>query len=103
MSPWDSLLDRLDHLVDGREPLPHGLETELADLLAAAMLDGMADRELDPTDCARWLAALVRTEARVSSPDGVPDASLSMLRVIVTRWLHPPRLDGTTPTFGAGD
>ncbi len=93
MTPWDRLLDRLDELACSPGALPADLELELGDLLVSAMRDGMADRELDPADSARWLATLVRTLAALQPQEARPDDSLSTLRVIVTRWLHPARLD----------
>lgn len=89
MTAWDELLDRIDHLVASRALLTDELATELATLVGRAMDEGTADRELDADDCGRWLVALLRAETSVH--DG--DTSLATLRTIVTRWLHPGRLD----------
>lgn len=97
MSPWDRLLDRLDDLACSPEPLPPELADELTVQVAAAMADGMADRELDPTDCGRWLATLVHSLHALQPAEVRPDDTLSTLRVIVTRWLHPGRLDPVDP------
>ncbi|WP_375000592.1 hypothetical protein [Aeromicrobium sp. CTD01-1L150] len=93
MSPWDRLLDRLDELACAPHELPDDLESEISALLLAAMRDGMADRELDPADSARWLATLLRTLTVLQPQEARADDTLSTLRVIVTRWLHPARLD----------
>ena len=93
MSPWDLLLHRLDELACAPTTLPAGLTDELTDLLREAMRDGMADRELDPVDSARWLATLLHSLATLQPHEAHQDDTLSTLRVIVTRWLHPARLD----------
>jgi hypothetical protein len=93
VSPWDRLLDRLDALAHAAGPLPRDVEDEIGGLLLAAMEDGMADRELDPADSARWLVTLLRTLGTLQPREDREDDTLSTLRVIVTRWLHPSRLD----------
>ena len=93
MSPWDRLLDRLDDLACSPDPLPADLAGELTVQVAAAMADRMADRELDPADCGRWLATLVHSLHALQPGEARSDDTLSTLRVIVTRWLHPGRLD----------
>lgn len=101
MSAWDQLLDRIDVLVDQAAPVDAGVEAELTELVGAAQLDGTADRELDTADAGRWLAALLRARIDVAAAgEARPDDSLSTLRVVITRWLHPGRLDQTPPTFG---
>ena len=97
MSPWDQLLDRLDHLACSPTALPDDLTTELTGLVEAAMADGMADRELDPADCGRWLATLLHSLHTLQPAEQRADDSLSTLRVVVTRWLHPGRLDPADP------
>lgn len=84
-SAWDDLLDRLDHCADSHPTLE-----ELVALVSAAQSDGLADAELDAVDCGRWLQGLIQVHAGM---DDVGDRALSTLRVMVTRWLHPPRLD----------
>lgn len=102
MSSWDDLLDRVDTLVAHEEPVDDSVEAELRALLLGAMADGTADRELDPVDAGRWLTALLRTHHDVQAQgEELPDDALSTLRVIITRWLHPGRLDQAPPTFGA--
>ena len=99
-SPWDALLDRLDRAVAHREQVSSDLVDELADLLVEAMREGTADRELDPGDSARWLGSLLRAQRlEQDEHESAPDEALSTLRVIVTRWLHPGRLDRTLATF----
>lgn len=97
MSPWDRLLDRLDELACSPEPLPADLVDELTAQVAASMADGMADRELDAADCGRWLATLVHSLHALQPAETRADDTLSTLRVIVTRWLHPGRLDPLDP------
>ncbi len=102
MSAWDALLDRIDLVVHEGTEVDAGVEAELTTLLVGAMRDGTADRELDPGEAGRWIAALLRTHASVADAgEERPDDALSTLRVIVTRWLHPGRLDQSPPTFGA--
>lgn len=93
MTPWDRLLDRIDELVHRGTPVTPDVEAELTTLLVDAMRDGVADRELDPDDSGRWLAMLLRTLTALRPDEQRPDDTLSTLRVIVTRWLHPARLD----------
>jgi hypothetical protein len=100
MTAWDALLDRVDTLVDARADVDETVEAELTGLLVEAMRDGTADRELDPGDAGRWLATLLRAHAAVQDAgEEHPDDALSTLRVIITRWLHPGRLDQAPPTF----
>lgn len=93
MSAWDLLLHRLDELACAPGPLPADLADELTALVRDAMRDGMADRELDPRDSALWLATLLQSLLTLQPHETRPDDTLSTLRVIVTRWLHPARLD----------
>lgn len=101
MSAWDDLLDHVDRLVDAQASIDDEVEADLVELVGAAQLDGTADRELDTADAGRWLAALLRARADVQAAgERRDDDALSTLRVIITRWLHPGRLDQTPPTFG---
>jgi hypothetical protein len=90
---WDELLDTLDHAVAAPDRLPD--PAEIARLVRRGMDEGSVDRELDPDACGRWIAALARTHAAVVAehPDLDPDTELALLRLVVTRWLHPRRLD----------
>jgi hypothetical protein len=91
---WDRLLDQLDHLAGNPDlPLSPGVERTFATLCAQAIGDGSVDRELHVEDAARWLAGLIvaHRAVREAHPDLPPDADLGMLRVMVTRWLHPAR------------
>lgn len=99
MTPWDHLMDRLDELVHAGTEIGDDVEPELTDLLLAAMRDGVADRELDPADSGRWLATLLRVHQELRRDEHRSDDALSTLRVIVTRWLHPGRLDQAPPVF----
>lgn len=100
MSAWDALLDRVDEIVAARLDVDAEVQDELTDLLLGAMHDGTADRELDPYTAGFWLACLLRTHATVQAAgEDQPDDALSTLRVIITRWLHPGRLDQAAPTF----
>ncbi|TXL62264.1 hypothetical protein [Aeromicrobium terrae] len=90
---WDELLDALDHAVAAPDrPVD---PAEIARLVRQGMDEGSVDRELDPEACGRWIAALTRTHAAVVAehPDLDSDTELALLRVVVTRWLHPRRLD----------
>jgi hypothetical protein len=92
-SAWDRLLDAVDHAVAAPD---RPVEPDhLARLVRDAVAEGSVDRELDPEDCGRWIAALARTHANVVAehPDLDPDTELALLRLVVTRWLHPRRLD----------
>lgn len=100
MTAWDALLDRVDAIVDARTEVDDAVQAELTELLVGAMRDGTADRELDPGQSGLWLGTLLRTHAVVQDAgEEQPDDALSMLRVIITRWLHPGRLDQAPPTF----
>lgn len=102
MSAWDALLDRVDVIADARTDVDDAVQAELTELLVGAMRDGTADRELDPGQAGLWIAALLRTHAVVQDAgEDRADDALSMLRVIITRWLHPGRLDQAPPTFGS--
>ncbi|RYY51238.1 MAG: hypothetical protein EON53_01715 [Actinomycetales bacterium] len=102
MSAWDALLDRVDVIADARADVDDAVQAELTELLVGAMRDGTADRELDPGQAGLWLAALLRTHTEVQDAgEERSDDALSMLRVIITRWLHPGRLDQAPPTFGS--
>lgn len=100
MTAWDALLDRVDAIVDARLDVDPTVQDELTALLVGAMRDGTADRELDPGQAGLWIAALLRTHSLVQDAgEDRADDALSMLRVILTRWLHPGRLDQAPPTF----
>ena len=91
-SAWDMLLDLIDHLAATPEvQLSEDIERTFAALCVAAIADGAADRELHVADTARWLTGLVRAHraVRMAHPDVLPDDDLAVLRVIITRWLHP--------------
>lgn len=97
MSAWDDLLDHLDHVAAGRHDTS---ASQLTTMLRAAQREGLADGELDPVDAGRWLERLVAARDDLDAGD---DTALSTLRVVVTRWLHPPRLDlaaRAAETFG---
>lgn len=91
---WDRLLDLLDHFAGKPDlPLSHDVERTLAALCAQAIDDGSVDRELHVDDTARWLVGLVvaHRAIRDAHPEVSPEADLGVLRVVVTRWLHPAR------------
>lgn len=93
---WDRLLDLIDHLAGTPEfPLPEDIENVFAGLCEEAARDGSVDRELHAIDTARWLAGLVSAHryVRAAHPEVAADDDLAVLRVIVTRWLHPARVD----------
>jgi hypothetical protein len=92
---WDRLLDLIDHLAgEPDNPLPDDLENQFATLCEEAARDGSVDRELHTSDTARWLAGLLDAHRAIRSahPDNAADDDLAVLRVIVTRWLHPARV-----------
>ena len=93
---WDRLLDLLDHLAGTPDaPLPDDIENVFAGLCEEAARDGSVDRELHALDTARWLAGLITAHqsVRATHPENAADDDLAVLRVIVTRWLHPARID----------
>jgi hypothetical protein len=93
---WDRLLDLIDHLAGTPEtPLPDDIENVFAGMCEEAARDGSVDRELHAIDTARWLAGLVTAHraVRAAHPEVRADDDLAVLRVIVTRWLHPARVD----------
>jgi hypothetical protein len=95
-APYERLLDLTDRLASDPE-LPVNADTErtLEHLVIAGMADRSIDRELHLLDVVRWLLALVhgRRALRVSHPDIAPDDELALMRVLITRWLHPARRD----------
>lgn len=93
-TPWDRLLDLIDHFADRPAlPLDDDSERTFASLCEAATEDGDIDRELKPHDVGRWLTGLVATHRllRQAHPEIESDDDLAVLRTIVTRWLHPAR------------
>jgi hypothetical protein len=94
--PWDELLDLIDHLAgDPDVALGTDVERRFAALCSKAIEAGEVDRELHVDDTARWLTALLAAHrvAREAHPDVPADDDGAVLRLIVTRWLHPHRLD----------
>lgn len=93
---WDRLVDLLDHFAANPDlPLTADVERTLAALCDQAISDGAVDRELHVEGAARWLVGLViaHRAVREAHPEVDPDDDLGVLRVVVTRWLHPARLD----------
>jgi hypothetical protein len=93
---WDRLLDLIDHLAGAPDNrLPDDLENQFAGLCEEAARDGSVDRELHAIDTARWLAGLIEAHrsVRTAHPEIAADDDLAVLRVIVTRWLHPVRVN----------
>ena len=65
---WDRLLDLIDHLAGAPDNrLPDDLENQFAGLIEA------------------------HRSVRTAHPEIAADDDLAVLRVIVTRWLHPVR------------
>ncbi len=96
ISAWDQLLDLIDHLAGNTDaPVPDDIENTFAGLCEDAARDGSVDRELHAIDTARWLAGMIEAHRNVRSahPEVAADDDLAVLRVIVTRWLHPARVD----------
>lgn len=96
--PWDELLDTIDRLATstGSEP---AIEQTFAALVTRAIERGDVDAELHVDDTARWLRAMLvaHRTTRDTHPDVAADDDLAVLRLIVTRWLHPHRLDQRDP------
>jgi hypothetical protein len=93
-SAWDRLLDLVDHLATHPVAPPTSeLEVTLAALVSEAVVDRSVDRELHVPDTARWLAGLVagHRAVRDAHPEIDADTDLAVLRLIITRWLHPAR------------
>lgn len=94
--PWDELLNIIDHLAaDPEAVLDRSVEQAFAELIARGIESRTVDGELHVDDTARWLCAMLvaHRAARDVHPDVAPDDDLAVLRLIVTRWLHPHRLD----------
>lgn len=94
--PWDELLDIIDHLAADQDAvLDPSVEQAFAELIVRGIENGTVDGELHVDDTARWLCAMLvaRRAARDAHRDVAPDDDLAVLRLIVTRWLHPHRLD----------
>lgn len=93
---WDELLDAVDHLAaDPGGALDHSAEERLVVGITRAVDEGDVDRELHVDDTARWLTAMLvaHRAVREQHPEVSADRELALLRLIVTRWLHPHRLD----------
>jgi len=93
---WDQLLDTIDHLAgDPDAVLDRDAERTFAALCTDAIADGSVDGELHVDDTARWLCAMLvaHRSARRAHPRVPADADGAVLRLIITRWLHPHRLD----------
>ena len=98
--PWDDLLNAVDHLAaqpDSR--LDETVEGTFSDLIIRAIAAGSVDAELHVDDTARWLTAMLAAHraAREAHPEVAADDDGAVLRLIVTRWLHPHRLDQRDP------
>ncbi|MDR7085958.1 hypothetical protein J2X11_000797 [Aeromicrobium panaciterrae] len=92
---WDEVLDTIDHLaVDPEAVLDGSVEQAFATLILKGIENGTVDGELHVDDTARWLCAILvaHRAARDAHPDVAADDDLAVLRLIVTRWLHPHRL-----------
>ena len=99
-SAWDQLFETIDHLAAHTElVLDERVERTFADLCTEAISSGAVDAELHVDDTARWLTALLAAHraARQAHPELDPDEDGAVLRLIVTRWLHPHRLDQREP------
>lgn len=91
---WDQLLDTIDHLArDADLVLDDAVERTFATLITDAISDGQVDAELHVDDTARWLTAMLvaHRAAREAHPEVGADDDGAVLRLIVTRWLHPHR------------
>ena len=98
--PWDELLDTIDHLAaDPQAELDRAVEQSFAELIVRGIANGAIDGELHVGDTARWLCAMIvaHRAARDVHPELSADEDLAVLRLIVTRWLHPHRLDQREP------
>ena len=74
--------------------LDGSVEHTFATLIVEAIEGGDVDGELHVDDTARWLCAMLAAHraTREAHPDVAADDDLAVLRLIVTRWLHPHRL-----------
>lgn len=98
--PWDQILDMLDHLASTAATVPNpAVEATFARLISEAKTEGFVDPELHVDDTARWLTAMLAAHraARDAHPEMSSDNDGAVLRLIVTRWLHPHRLDQREP------
>ncbi|WP_332644577.1 hypothetical protein [Aeromicrobium sp.] len=98
--PWDQILDMLDHLANTAATTPNlDVEATFARLISEAIVEGFVDPELHVDDTARWLTAMLAAHraAREAHPEVPSDDDGAVLRLIVTRWLHPHRLDQREP------
>ena len=98
--PWDQILDTLDHFAGNPQTIPDAaVEATFARLISEAIADGFVDAELHVDDTARWLTAMLAAyrAARDAHPELSSDGDGAVLRLIVTRWLHPHRLDQREP------
>lgn len=96
MSAWDQLLDLIDHLAANPEvPVDDESERTFAALCTEAVAQGSVDSELHVDDTARWLRVMISAHRaeRAAHPEIDADVDVAALRLIVTRWLHPHRLD----------
>ena len=95
-APYERLLELVDRLACDRDVvIGHDVERTLEQLVIEALADGSVDRELHLPDVVRWLTALAHgyRAIRVDHPEVERDTELALLRLLITRWLHPARRD----------
>lgn len=95
-APYERLLELVDRLAtDPDLAIGHDVERTLEQTVIEALADGSVDRELHLPDVVRWLTAVVHGHRalRVDHPQVEGDTELALMRLLITRWLHPARRD----------
>lgn len=92
---WESIWSVIDDLTaDSSTVIDKQTETGLAAFVYRASDEGLIDRELHIEATARWLLALVGAYralmAEHTSLD--PDTEIATMRLIITRYMRPPRM-----------
>ena len=95
-APYERLMDLVGRLAaDSDAEINPDVERALEQMVIDAMADRSIDRELHLADVVRWLIGFVQAHRalRHGYPEIDADNEQALMRVIITRWLHPARRD----------
>lgn len=92
---WDAIWSVLDDLTsDSSIQIDRHTEAGLSTFVLRASDEGLVDRELHIEATARWILALVEAyRGLMIAHDSLdPDTEIATMRLIISRYLRPPRL-----------